>query len=1689
MATPAKKGRPAKVVEQGVFVLWSAKKADVDIVAVPGLGADPDRCWTKDGFDWLTHKDGLQKDFDNTNNETARINARVLLYKNPSAWQGKFKVKALLHDLASTLLNGLAGKRVDVNRRPIVFIGHSMGGLVIAKAICLANSNRRLWPGMFEAICGSLFFGTPFEGTTLATAAKGLDTLLSSVGLSSDSALLDLMKPKNTELEELKNDFLRLANDRSLGANMELFCFYELLGMDMSKLGLPHTEGPIMVERESATLPGHASAAMARNHSALVTFDGSKDELYQLIRVPIKRIVQSAPSIAKSRFTTVRDIDHDKVKAILTSLEGVQVGKKYQEMKRDMQLSYPSWILLEKECIDWLTVGDKSPSRDCLWIIGHEGKGKSTAVVSIIDQIEKESAQAPAYSGRLLAYFFCGSSKEACTAEELLKSLLWQLIYQQETLAVYAESRSSGFETKPTVENLWQRLQDLLSDNLVENVYFVIHNIHTLPEEADGTKKLMERLQHELTRADSIETRVKVRWLFTSVDHYYIRKALVSPSTKEIDLTNEKYNSQVGDELKRHADRSICTLVAKKQYSKSLSYFANSLIVQRAEDTNWIDLTCLCLAEIPPNTRDLKIRRELEQMPADLNKLLQSMWNKILREAGDEDIDEIKEILRVLLLTFEPVTLDELAVLSDTSNDDVKRLVGKCKPLLGIVRDKVTFAVENKVKEHLRTNFMEQLRTSKVEMQWQHGILASRCFQYITHTFKVDDKQSQPPQTSTSGESLGESAPAQEGTVIEDSTSKAEKEPADSKDFSDHEDRNFDKFSFVEEEEYEIEGDFYVDRNPQTSEDNPFNLDNKALLQYPVKYWLDHAGEATPDYSKRMISHDQDKEFWSSNSLVRNKWVWAHENITKSTQGLVTAEKSTGLHTAACLGSASLVTALLKHEMHSRERDMRDAMENTPLHLAAFLGRLDTVEELLNNGAAVDDGKENFGMTPLHMAASTGQCQAMQKLLARGADVNAVDTNARAGPVINCAITSGNEMAVNLLVDRKATLSTVANSPPLPARGYLTPLAMAVFTTLEMFDYVLRVFEGALTALDYDEAFFLACGAGKPDIMRRLFPRLQPSEHNYQNDLDTAVAAGNWDCVRILIEDERSRLVEWDKTLIKITEDVEEHLVILRAIWKYAGHTLSKKALQTGLYVATDREKHDTVYEFLNIFDVNPNYATGEEFGDALTAAANDRAIHDGTTKIVDLLLAHNAAVDSPSGWALQIAAAKGHKDLVAKFLDRGADVNRQIKNQPKQFPQCTALQAACEGGYREIVQLLLERGADPNLGGGDYRFPILAATDLGEASIVTMLLQKGADVNVTGGNWDESPLVKAAHFLPVSSIRELILKGADVNYADSYGDTALVTAARKGDADVVMELLQHGADVMQVTRRGMNAMQSAFINSEMDCVRILMDRMSILMAGIKSAADAGTNLPVKDVLANIDYAGLQAEMQSLQEVNEPSEFIDFRVTDFNPVAHPMPTHRQDTTMTGEDGGDTSTIQPASGMGSNELVDAMSQTTLTKDNDFISHGLDPSPSFPVSMTWPSMRSPDSGIGDLYSPLGAARAKSTDDLQAGVSAHGMVSPGHSQHSQHSQHSHGHDFFHPGFGGPGGFGDDYYSPAFQGQAYREGEEPDEPNELDDGPIQPPIHRRGAVRARHSLWFDHQSQDKDHFDVTGIAHTSTF
>jgi hypothetical protein len=302
-------------------------------------------------------------------------------------------------------------------------------------------------------------------------------------------------------------------------------------------------------------------------------------------------------------------------------------------------------------------------------------EARLTIVIAALDDIEKtilahtETGQAPA----LVAYFFLDSVTDYGTAEDLLKSLLWQLVRQQELLAPHAKhfvKKKSKEDTSKsvaqlTVENMWQTLQEMLSDEYVGGgVYFVINNIHVLPAESDATIVLMQLINSELLNMKlENQKRIPIRWLFTSRDNQNIGEALKAQGIRLIDLEDEKYGTQIQLELKKHGYTKVRALSEEKKYNKAAAYFASSLIGKRAQNTQWIDITCVYLNEIPDDENEFTVRHILQEMPQDLVILLDRAWTQVF-SSNAQDVEKIKEMLRVLVLTYEDPTEPELGVLA-----------------------------------------------------------------------------------------------------------------------------------------------------------------------------------------------------------------------------------------------------------------------------------------------------------------------------------------------------------------------------------------------------------------------------------------------------------------------------------------------------------------------------------------------------------------------------------------------------------------------------------------------------------------------------------------------------------------------------------------------------------------------------------------------------------------------------------------------------------------------------------------------------------------------------------------------------------------------------------------------------------------------------------------------------------------
>ncbi|KAI1452157.1 hypothetical protein F4805DRAFT_448633 [Annulohypoxylon moriforme] len=1417
-AGPARRKKDYEIVQQGIKELYPLDKQNVepeiDIVFVPGLGAHPEESWKSEstGFNWTT--DGLIRDFPR---------ARILLYMYESAWTGSLKVKQFMSNIAMTLLNGLKSKRGDrIQRRPIVFIGHSMGGLVIAKAITIADSRRDKFPVMFEAIAAAIFFGTPFNGAAAASAAAMYAYYAEKIGTASSSKLLDLMKPGDEGLRELKHEFMRLVG--KLNPKIELLCFYEEQPTDFSKMaGLPSLFGlskavipksfADFVTRDSATLPGVEEQGLAANHRDLVKFDGPKDDKWnQFVKDPLKKIIHGAQLAVKNRLNSVRDIDRSMINGIMEVLDGAQVSKKRRTLAQTFAPS--SWITKETEYKEWLYDPDVnendhiSRNTECLWIRGPEGRGKTSASLAAVDEIErireKDTSQGPI----LLAYFFCDPAADYSTAEDLLKSLITQLINQQEILASYAKSfaKKKGEENlsraRVTVENLWQTLQDMLTDEFIgSKVVFVLNNLHVLPEDWDSTIKLMKYLREELQNNTngSDSKRVPTRWMITSRKAHNIAEALKVEGVRLIDLEDDKYGDQVQTALRKRAKERVATLEKEKSYNKALAYFASSLIGKRAQNTQWIDITCIQLQELPQAESDLKVRRVLEKMPQDLTTLLNDAWLQIFK-TNEADVEKIKEMLRALVLTYEDPTEAELGVLAGFSSNDeekaeLRKFVEKCKPLLVMRRTNNTISFMNVVvKTHLLENANKLLAMSDEEKKWQHGVLALRSFSHVNESFNFPVAEK--PEDDANEEAHDDD---DEGSQDEDSDDDDEEEEE-------------------EEEEEDSDSDSELSSEDETAEEDPeADIIRDKALPYTVKYWLRHASKATREIAEDL---SLEESFWKPDSMIRHRWLVEHCRMTSVFENY-DYRTMTGLHIAASIGFRELVAALIRNG-YEDQINIRDSLFNTPLHLAAGFGRPKIVEELLDKGAVIDDGIEIQEQTSLHMAAFDGHVEVMKKLLLRGANANAVANDI--GPVVNAAISSGNQACVELLVERGVSLTVDRDD-------LQSPLAhAATLSDISMFGYLIEKYADKLPAEEYSKALVKAAEAGRVEVFNKLL-EFQHSQEYFQKALDAAVDDWSWDVVLIILD--KISGLNCDNVFYEAATCTEPQDKLLERIWEYTGGSISRDMLNKSLYDATDREKESTVELLLKKFGADPN-ATGEEYGNALTAAA-----YDGTINIIRLLLEAGADVNASEGWAIQTAAAEGHYDVVLELLNHGADVNAFTTNQ--NFESGTALQGACEFGKTEIVSLLLEHGADPNLGGGPDRPPIAAAAMRAEEEIVELLVKAKADLDVISQT-DPSgtPLISAAAYMPHSSLQLILDAGADINLADNDGDTPLIVAAARGEEEAVSFLLDNGADIMHSNCDGRNAIQTAYAHDNSECLKVLIDRVSILLGALKESMDSG---------------------------------------------------------------------------------------------------------------------------------------------------------------------------------------------------------------------------------------------------------
>ncbi len=207
-----------------------------------------------------------------------------------------------IHNHAEHLIAELAANRRirKATERPIIFVAHSLGGLVVKRALIYSSEIRGNYTehlrSVFVSTYGILFLGTPHKGSDLAAWGSRLEAICSAVipsrVVDSHDALVKALKTNNETLQNIDRQFIQLIS------RFHVYFFHE-----GKPTKLAHTTA-FVVDEDSAspTIQDVERAVIQADHSHMCKFESDSSSGFDLVAEGIQRYAGEAPTVIASRW-------------------------------------------------------------------------------------------------------------------------------------------------------------------------------------------------------------------------------------------------------------------------------------------------------------------------------------------------------------------------------------------------------------------------------------------------------------------------------------------------------------------------------------------------------------------------------------------------------------------------------------------------------------------------------------------------------------------------------------------------------------------------------------------------------------------------------------------------------------------------------------------------------------------------------------------------------------------------------------------------------------------------------------------------------------------------------------------------------------------------------------------------------------------------------------------------------------------------------------------------------------------------------------------------------------------------------------------------------------------------------------------------------------------------------------------
>ncbi|KAK2616717.1 hypothetical protein QQS21_000329 [Conoideocrella luteorostrata] len=753
-----------------LYTQSSEKLVTADIIAITGLDGHAYGSWRSKGDlgrMWL--RDFLAKDLPC---------CRTMIYGYNSKLSSR-GIDAIM-DYGRELMEELKKIRNtdELRRRPIFFVAHSFGGLILAhcliKAVQTNEDSQPTIASLHKATYGMILFGIPHKGLVVDDIQK----MLAGQDNHPRNRLLKQISEKSDLLASQLADFKNLIHDRKIVSFYETGQARQLEFDTVSKLWKRTGDFFTPLGQESALLELPDSMEekipLASDHSMMVKFNAASNKGYTSARDKLIQFEKDAPRVVEARFsqslgrstipppsentsqihpgsgyniwgsnaqvpiinTITRDAyfntgtssDGDQCLRDLFVTDPLEDREAMKRKKGERAQGTCEWIMETGELIAWLgssrTGLSETQASHALWLHGNPGTGKSTMAMYLTEALGEKFSAA---HGHTLAFFFCDSSfGTRRTASSVIRSLLLQLIQQHPSLINYVLPKYALRNTElfESFDALWEIFISAAADTHTGRKYCIIDALDECDQ--DSQKLLLYQLRRTFQCS---EAQQNLRILVISRPYSEINEYLELFPNKDLASFPE-----AEQDINVFIEERVTELAGRKRYTTKVITQVRNILKDKAEGKFlWVGIACEELQEISSRNAI----SHLETMPGGLFALYEKLLGSALEHENEKDT--IRLVLSFIAVSQWPLNLLELSEICGLflEEDDPKTraqfmrdLIGSCR-LLVVIRNRRVVLLHQSVKEYL---LKADQKTAFAELQ-AHANLAYHCLDHLIRRF------------------------------------------------------------------------------------------------------------------------------------------------------------------------------------------------------------------------------------------------------------------------------------------------------------------------------------------------------------------------------------------------------------------------------------------------------------------------------------------------------------------------------------------------------------------------------------------------------------------------------------------------------------------------------------------------------------------------------------------------------------------------------------------------------------------------------------------------------------------------------------------------------------------------------------------------------------------------------------------